>query len=247
MGKKNIIDYLFLLGNVIAVSIIVTGCSRDVSEYELSIVDGTNTYTGLYTGTLKSKKPTGEAKFVVKIDDNSNWVYNGAFSEGVFSGEGTVENYPCEIKLGDQTDAGTYSGAFNAGVISGTGTYKSALGWSYEGNFENGAIIGNGTVRAFPYKVAYEKTTLDGTYEGAVSDGVPNGNGKYDGKSNDISVNYEGEWKEGNFSGEGKIKSNSYTATLGGGVIRTGEYEGATLDGKASGEGIFKATTDLWA
>ncbi|WP_022765316.1 hypothetical protein [Butyrivibrio sp. XPD2006] len=240
--SKNSIRTIFLAGNMILGMVVLSGCSQEVTDHNISITIDTNTYDGLYTGMLSDGKPSGQAKFVVKIDDTSNWVYSGGFSDGVFSGEGTVEMYPCKVKIGVQNDEGIYSGEVNGGIINGKGTYSSALGWSYVGDFKDGAIKGEGEVKAFPFKLSYENKTVEGNYEGAVIDGIPNGKGNFEGEVESTKIRYEGEWTDGALSGEGSLKSSSYTVPFADGAERTGEYEGTTFDGRADGDGIFTAT-----
>ena len=84
---------------LLLVPLVLAGCTKEVTDYDLTIVDDTITYTGKYTGTLEDGNAVGEAKYVVKIDDTSNWVYQGTFVDGKISGGGSVDKYPCTIRI----------------------------------------------------------------------------------------------------------------------------------------------------
>lgn len=228
---------------LLVVSFALVGCTKDVNDYDLTIVDDTVTYTGRYTGTIEDGKPVGSGKYVVKIDDTKNWVYEGGFAEGKFSGEATVDSYPCTVKIGIYNDAGIYSGPVLDTLPEGEGKFVSDLGWTYEGSFSKGAISGNGKMTDYPLELQYEDKTGEGKYNGAVVDGMPDGDGEFSVVSSDINLSYSGSWTAGEISGEGTLKTDVYTIDFKD-VKRTGEYEGEVNGGRAEGTGKYSAVND---
>lgn len=79
-----------------------------------------------------------------------------------------------------------------------------------------------------------------GKYTGQLEDDVPNGSGKFSMKEDDDYLIYSGKWKEGKFSGKGKLKTNIYIIDFSG-TQTEGIYNGETLNGEASGDGSFEA------
>ena len=86
-----------------------------------------------------------------------------------------------------------YHGEINEGIIHGNGTYKwTELGATYTGTFSWGNFTGVGRLE-----------WKDGsTYEGSVVNGIRHGQGVYR-KGGDKVFVYDGEWKHGQFDGEG--------------------------------------------
>ncbi|WP_026522350.1 hypothetical protein [Butyrivibrio sp. VCB2001] len=228
---------------LLLVPLVLAGCTKEVTDYDLTIVDDTITYTGKYTGTLEDGNAVGEAKYVVKIDDTSNWVYQGTFVDGKISGEGSVDKYPCTIRIGIHNNSGVYSGKVTDARPNGEGTFVAEDGWSYTGTFANGTVEGDGKITDYPYDLSYESKVAKGKYTGDMVNGIPSGTGQFSAETTDINIDYSGTWTDGDISGEGELKTNVYTIDFKE-VSRTGQYEGSVIDGRASGTGKFTATND---
>lgn len=101
------------------------------------------------------------------------------------------------------------------------------------------------------YTLEYNSKTYEGKYTGTMDNNKPSGEGKFvfgnEGDSNYFI--YGGNWENGEMKGEGTLVTNNYTVHFPksddkDAVDRTGQYNGAVVDGIANGEGTFASTND---
>ena len=205
--KKIIISFIITL----SISFSLVGCSKEVTDEELSLNLSLNeqdtAYTGKYTGTLVDNIPNGKGKFTVQGEsDDDTWYYEGDFTDGHFSGEGKRVFDKKNIR-----QDGTYAND----KLNGYGKRFVDDVLVYEGEFKDDKRNGNGK--------AYD---LDGSilYEGEFKDNKRNGNGKL--YAEDGSILYEGEFKDDKQDGNGKAYLYGYLI-----------YEGEFKDDKRNGNG----------
>lgn len=155
-----------------------------------------------------------------------------------------VENKEVSIIINSQNIISSFSGTLKNGKPEGEGyiSVNAERGnWSYNGLFSEGNISGVGVLQDYPINATFSGTDYDGKYTGNALNGVPDGNGKFIYKSDDISISYDGSWKESMPYGKGHLISNNFTVAFND-VNRIGEFDGETLNGIANGQGKFKAT-----
>lgn len=164
----------------------------------------------------------------------------------------TVSDYAMVISFNDAAYSGEFSGTVKGkfpadGQIGKfvSGEEGSGKYFEYNGTWDDGKISGNGSLKQENYKLTYDSDSLIGTYEGAVINGIPNGTGTF--KANepsDLVFEYNGNWKDGNISGTGKLKYNKYVVKYDSGIVRTGTYEGDVNNGVPEGKGAYSTTND---
>ncbi len=160
--------------------------------------------------------------------------------------EKTVENKKYNLKLSEElTITGTYTGVMFDKHPNGQGTFvaeteKGTL--TYEGIWTDGVCEEKGKIKDMPYSIEYEGETIEGVYNGEVSEFKPSGEGSFNYEKEDKYFNYDGVWKKGKPSGKGYLESNFYVVHFAE-VDRTGEYKGQVSDLLAKGNGIFNAAT----
>lgn len=91
--------------------------------------------------------------------------------------------------------------------------------------------------------IIYDGKTLTGYYTGTLNNGVPDGEGTFVSKSEERNFDYNGQWEKGNIVGNGKLTDTKYVVYFTD-VERIGEFSGDVKDGKAHGNGTFKATNE---
>lgn len=125
----------------------VTGCSKEVENYDYSVEFEGKEYKGTYTGTIEDKIPNGEGKFEYERGNNY-FVYQGAWEEGEMNGEGELDTNFYVVHFKGLNRTGTYTGETKDGLASGEGEFsaKNDKGekYTYTGNFENGTFNGPG-------------------------------------------------------------------------------------------------------
>ncbi len=121
----------------------------------------------------------------------------------------------------------------------GTQSYTA----TYTGLLENRKPSGEGKITINDYDVTIDGVNIVGIYEGDSIDGYPDGNGTFKATNDDFNFSYKGEWKDGFIEGIGFIDYDKYVVHFID-VDREGHYVGDTLDGEASGYGIFTAQND---
>lgn len=157
-----------------------------------------------------------------------------------------VENKETSITINSQSISASFTGTLKSGKPDGTGSMSVNTEngtWTFDGNFKEGVIDGIGNLQDYPITALFSGNNYDGKYTGAALNGLPDGSGKFIYNSEDISVTYEGSWKEGKPSDDGHLISNNFTVPFKD-VTRTGSFDGATVNGIANGQGTFTATND---
>lgn len=158
--------------------------------------------------------------------------------------EKTVENKKYNLKLSEELYIeGTYSGVMLGKHPNGEGTFiaeteKGTI--TYEGVWIEGVCEEKGKIKDMSYSIEYEGETLEGVYNGEVSEFIPSGNGLFNYKNEDRYFKYDGVWKKGKPSGKGNLQSNFYVVHFKE-TDRVGEYDGQVSNLKAKGEGTFAA------
>lgn len=157
-----------------------------------------------------------------------------------------VENKETSITINSQSISASFTGTLKSGKPDGTGSMSVNTEngtWTFDGVFKDGTVDGIGNMRDYPITAVFSGNNYNGKYTGATLNGLPDGNGKFIYNSEDISVSYEGTWKEGKPYDSGHLISNNFTIAFKD-VNRTGSFDGTTVNGVASGQGTFTATND---
>lgn len=184
---------------------------------EITFIDGTT-----YEGDFADFKISGTGKLKYPNKDS----YEGDFSEGVRSGEGTYT----------WSNGDTYNGFWKSDQMSGQGKYtfknQSVLEGTFDGNhFISGKVTFKSGQNSYDLTIKDQAITEvdlkhgDGfTYKGAISNGLPNGEGtiKY---SN--GETYKGTFKDGLPNGKGKYSwTNSVSIS---GTFKNGFPDGECI------------------
>ncbi|MBQ1305103.1 MAG: AAA family ATPase [Erysipelotrichales bacterium] len=193
---------------------------------------------GYYEGQLSNGYPHGKGFY--RYPDGKT--YEGEFNRGTWHGEGKAvfpggswhEGYWVYNKregFGKQywpargsNPSYYYEGNFSDDFRSGFGKEKWGDGSAYEGNFKDGAESGYGKY-FYPRLKDQLEMSAEGYFEGYRKQGhityrIENGNV------------FEGEWKDNEFLGTGKL-------TYPDGTVETGEFErDEMLDFRLNGEGV---------
>ena len=200
-------------------------------------------FPGTYTGEISGLEMSGAGVFTASEGD---FTCQGVFDIGGLSQWQSYEvsGYPMELVMGQGTYSGVFDGQFQEGRPAGDGTFTATdgSGVRYEGVFVNGTIPDDGSAvfHGLPYALDYEGQTLQGSYDGTVAAGVPEGTGVFTYQQEDDYFEYDGPWAQGAMAGEGTLKSDLFVVHFAGGDV-TGVYEGGTVDGVAAGTGTFTA------
>ena len=264
ISKKNL-SFICMMG-----IIFLCACSKEVENQATSVLLNNEEIMGSFTGTLNSGKADGIGKF--KPDD-AGWVYEGNFEIGQLIGNGTISSYDCDANIcGEKVfglfdgtiedfklkegsfklkDGGEYNGQFADGNPVGEAEAvnlsvkyiidENEVSGCYTGKLLDGEPSGEGHLSADAISIDFLEEKLCGSYEGEVVDGKPSGNGKFV-CEDDVLFEYDGLWNNGKMAGKGYLSTDIYTIKFSG-VDRVGTYEGETLDGLASGEGVFTAVS----
>ncbi|MDO4302108.1 MAG: hypothetical protein Q4D26_12080 [Clostridia bacterium] len=145
------------------------GCTKDVTEQDLSITFQNETITGKYTGQLVDNIVAADnATFTYK--DGDNYLnYTGSFKDGQFSGNGTLESNMYVVHFTDFDRKGEYKGDVVDGIPKGNGSFTATNDenetYTYEGEWDNGIFNGYGK-RTFedPSILKYEGTYVNGEF-----------------------------------------------------------------------------------
>lgn len=239
-GMKKIVSVLLAL--CLLCGLYACGGPKEVENEEVTVAEK----KGLFTGTLENGAPNGEGKVVFTDGEKGEWSFEGTFTEGVPE-KGKLDSLPLVLKINGKDVSGVYSGDAQGFTASGEGKFTAdseEAPFSYEGEFSDGTLSGAGDVENYPFALGYDGETYEGTYNGGFTDGLPDGDGKFAYKDEDNHYfEYEGGWKAGGLSGEGKLKSDLLVVHFKEND-RQGTYEGETLDGVPSGTGSFTAVND---
>jgi|GEM_PF-2555116 hypothetical protein len=181
-----------------------TGCSKDVSNKDITVkIDGTK-YEAQYTGTLKNGKP-------------------------VYSGKIEIENY--DLHLFEDEFSGTYKGSCYNGIPSADGVFNcDERGLKYDGTWKEGAPVGIGKLTYSKYVTFFDGIEVNGRYVGATLDGLPSGYGEYSARDDwGSTYTYKGDWKEGYADGFGRLSTSDdeFDAV---GVFTEGSFDTTVLN-----------------
>ena len=210
-----------LLTLVLSSALVLSGCTQDVTDKELTVQMNGQDVQGAYTGTLTDNKASGTATFTVKVDDNNRWVYEGDFADNSFSGKGTITDYPLTLTYDNSEIKGVYSGDVVDGVLTGNGIFTDSedeLDFSYTGEFDNGTLSGKGELSYNKLIVHFSDADREGSYEGETIDGIPAGEGSFSAETDEgEKYTYTGQWKDGVFDGQGQrlFDSDEYYDRIG--------------------------------
>lgn len=209
---------------LLLVLLLLAGCSQQAdSALELSTPDGS--VMGSYTGEEAEGLPEGQGVFT----SENGWVYEGSFSAGSF-GTGRVSNYPAPQYNG------SYTGTVEALVPQGEGQL-SWEGGSFSGTFDKGTPLA-GQAENFPCSVSFGENAVSGLYTGALSAGLPEGEGRFTAEGG-RTLSYEGAFAAGLPTGKGTLSDDGFMLSG-----QRGRYEGSVLDGLPHGEGSFHGRTE---
>lgn len=107
-------------------------------------------YTGLYSGALENGLPHGEAAFTGTNAARQTFTWEGGWTAGALSGEGTLRADRLLTVIESTERAGSYRGRAAAGVPQGEGEFSSVDGegvpFTYQGEWDNGLMHGYGTL-----------------------------------------------------------------------------------------------------
>ncbi|QHI73315.1 MORN repeat-containing protein [Aminipila terrae] len=91
--------------------------------------------------------------------------------------------------------------------------------------------------------IKFQDKDYAGTYTGTCENGIPNGQGSFKYKKDKEYLNYKGNFKDGQISDKGTLKTNLLLVKFKE-VNRVGEYKGDVINGIPNGNGNFVATND---
>ena len=201
----------------------------------------------IYEGGVRNGKKDGPGVYKCKKMDS---VYSGMFSNDQCSGSGVWENqflrYDGYFKFDKKEGPGIelyrsdlykmenppvkYVGNFTKGEINGFGKKEWKDSLTYEGNFVKGKREGTGKLTLHNTEGIINIKIFEGNFK---DDKISDGKGSLIwGVENKEKNKYEGEFKNKNFNGQGKLSKI------------TGEtYEGNFVDGKYHGKGKLTKET----
>ena len=213
---------------------------KGIYKFNKEIINGKDVWN-VYDGDFKDDKFNGEGEITYKNGD----IYKGKYKNDFLDGPGTLKfnkeiidgkevydvyegNYNYAQKNGQgkitYKNGDIYEGNFDNDKINGPGkiTYKN--GDIYKGNFENGYYSGQGIL-----KMTYNDETS--IYLGNFENGSRNGHGIFYFNKQEINDKddvwdvYEGEFKNDQFNGQGKI-------TYANGNVKEGKFKESRITGK---------------
>ncbi len=128
---------------------------------------------------------------------------------------------------------GTYSGARTEGAPSGEGVFTAAAGWTYSGGFADGTFAA-GSAEGMPAVVSAGGSSFAGSYTGAVSALLPDGEGVLTGAD---GASFSGTFAQG-AAADGTAENMPCVAVINGEKL-TGAYSGPVAGGLPEGTGTF--------
>lgn len=133
------------LCSLLFVAALFTGCTKEVTDYDLTVTFQDNEITGKYTGILVDNVASDESAYFTYKNDDDYLNYTGGFTEGQFSGNGTIET---NFFTPPNHNPGEYNGDIVDGHIKGYGIYTSTNynndKFTYSGEWENDMMQGYG-------------------------------------------------------------------------------------------------------
>lgn len=173
---------------IILLFALLVGCTKNVTDQDLSITFQDETITGKYTGELVDNVATSDnATFTYK--DGSNYLnYTGSFKDGKFIGTGKLECNFYVVHFKDVDRKGKYSGDVVDGIPKGNGTFSAVNDenekYTYTGQWNNGLFNGQGKRVFGDNKITYEGTYKDGEFTPTKLEYLQSFNYNSDDKSN---------------------------------------------------------------
>lgn len=204
---------------------------------------------GLYEGEFKDGQFSGKGTFILP-DDGDLSQYEGEFKEGQPDGQGTLtyangDQLHGEFQKGllmktDQLhgkgiwtyfSGDTYQGEFKAGRATGKGILTMSDDDRYEGEFKNDLPHGEGIwtysdLQGLTH--SYKGEFVDGQ---VMKDGQPDGCGIVFASQGEWKCRYEGEFRNHQFNGQGKLRCSHYADYY--------VYNGEFKNDKFNGNGIY--------
>ncbi len=117
-----------------------------VTNQRISLEFDFGWYEGYYTGEMYNGLPHGQGTFTAdEYEDESSWVYDGAWENGHLNGEGSTS------WADGFTEMGTYADDYLNGA--GSEYYNGVM--QYEGNYAFGTFDGYGTMYDWNGEVVY--------------------------------------------------------------------------------------------
>lgn len=92
--------------------------------------------------------------------------------------------------------------------------------------------------------IIFNDKTYVGTYIGDTKNGVPHGEGRFEGTCNQKKLTYDGHWTHGKMSGFGNLECEEYTLHFNNseGIFdRIGPFKGEMINGIPNGYGVFSS------
>ena len=118
-----------------------------IENFNYSVeVDGVS-FPGIYDGEILDMVPEGKGSFKTAEDSPAQWSYEGGFTEGKLSGEGTAEALPIDLLILDLSVPTYYTGQLKDGKAEGQGVADSASAndqFVFEGSFLDSKANGIG-------------------------------------------------------------------------------------------------------
>lgn len=118
-----------------------------IENFNYSVeVDGVS-FPGIYNGEILDMVPEGKGSFKTAEDSPAQWSYEGGFTEGKLSGEGTAEALPLDLLILDLNVPTYYTGQLKDGKAEGQGVADSASAndqFVFEGSFLDSKANGMG-------------------------------------------------------------------------------------------------------
>ena len=118
-----------------------------IENFNYSVeVDGVS-FPGIYDGEILDMVPEGKGSFKTAEDSPAQWSYEGGFTEGKLSGEGTAEALPLDLLILDLNVPTYYTGQLKDGKAEGQGVADSASAndqFVFEGSFLDSKANGMG-------------------------------------------------------------------------------------------------------
>lgn len=133
---------------IIALGTLLSSCTKNVTDEEISVQFQKEDYTGKYTGVFENNQANGAGDFEYK-DGDDYLTYKGEFKDGQFADKGTLKTNILKVELPEVTRTGEYDGDVIDGVPNGQGTFTAVNSdnekYTYTGEWKDGTWNGQGT------------------------------------------------------------------------------------------------------
>jgi hypothetical protein len=166
-----------------------------------------------------------------------DWKFEGTAVGGRLT-DGRGESLPCAVDLGGRAYPGRYTGEWEDRSPHGQGFFLADSGAVFTGTFVRGAADA-GQAGDLPLTLAWDGRDYAGEYTGALSGGVPQGEGVFTGESAaGQTLAWEGGWSAGRPAGAGTLRADRLVTVMED-TECAGVYDGAGADGLPQGQGTF--------